>query len=124
MKKALIKKIAVGAAMASFLLPLAAFAQLDQDALGLNYATETGLTTTDVRTTISKIINAFMGLLGIVAVILILLGGFKWMMAQGNEDKIDEAKKLMLSGVIGLIIIMSAFAIAQFIIGAIVNGTA
>jgi uncharacterized membrane protein YjgN (DUF898 family) len=123
MNKLLIKKIIVGASMAAVLLPVAAFAQLNSTDLGLEYGQATGLTTTDVRTTISRVINAFMSLLGLVAVVLILLGGFKWMMAQGNEEKIDEAKKLMMSGVVGLIIVMSAYAIAQFVIGAIVKGT-
>ena len=124
MTKRMIKHIAVGATLAAMMLPVAVMAQTSTVDLGLTYATETGLTTTDVRVTISRIINAFMGLLGIVAVVLILLGGFKWMMAAGNQDKIDEAKKLMMSGVIGLIIIMSAYAIAQFVIGAIIKGTA
>jgi len=92
--------------------------------VGLNYATAIGLGTQDVRTTVSNVIRAFMGLLGIVAVVIILLGGFKWMTAGGNEDKVGEAKKLIISGIIGLVIIMSAYAIAQFVVGAIVNGTA
>jgi uncharacterized membrane protein len=53
---------------------------------------------------------------GIIAVVIILAGGFKWMTAGGNEDKVGEARKMIISGVIGLAIIMSAFAIAQFVI--------
>ncbi|MBN1584892.1 hypothetical protein JW899_00810 [Candidatus Uhrbacteria bacterium] len=121
MNKLLTKKIAVGAAMAAAMLPIVAMAQGPD--LGLEYATATGLTSTDVRTTISMLINAFMGLLGIVAVCLILFGGFKWMMAAGNTERVEEAKKLMISGVIGLIIIMTSYSIAQFVIGAIQKGT-
>ena len=57
-----------------------------------------------------------LSLLGIVAVVIILLGGFKWMTAGGNDDKVEEAKKLILSGIIGLAIIMSAWAIARFVL--------
>jgi hypothetical protein len=46
--------------------------------------------------------------LGVIAVILVLWGGFKWMTAAGNEDGITEAKKLMGAGVIGLVIILAA----------------
>jgi hypothetical protein len=121
MSKNSLKKLAYGAATASLtLLPTLAQAQVD---LGLNYATAIGLGTQDVRTTVSNVIRAFMGLLGIVAVVIILLGGFKWMTAAGNEEKVSEAKKLIISGVIGLIIILSAYAIAQFVVGAIINGT-
>lgn len=122
MRKATIKKYAV-ATMATTALTLPMFAFAAGADLGLNYATEIGLATTDVRTTVSRIIRAFMGLLGIVAVIIILLGGFKWMTAGGNEEKVAEAKKLIISGIIGLVIIMSAYAIAQFVVGAIINGT-
>lgn len=108
-------------ALAVGLPTIASAASVD---LGLNYATAIGLGTQDVRTTVANVIRAFMGLLGIVAVIIILLGGFKWMTAAGEEEKVQEAKKLIISGVIGLVIIMMAFAIAQFVINAVVNGTA
>jgi len=124
MTKNTLKRVAISSAtFAAMAVPMVALAQLSASDLGLEYATATGLGTEDVRTTVSKVINAFMGLLGIVAVVIILLGGFKWMTAGGNEDKVGEAKKLILSGIIGLIIIMSAYAIAQFVVGAVVQGT-
>jgi len=66
--------------------------------------------------TITQIINVALSLLGIVAVVIILAGGFKWMTAGGNEEKTTEARKLIFAGIIGLAIIMSAWAIAQFVI--------
>jgi type IV secretory pathway VirB2 component (pilin) len=62
-------------------------------------------------------------LLGTIAVAIVLAAGFKWMTAGGNEDKIDEAKKLMTSGVVGLIIILSAWGIATFIINQLSSAT-
>ncbi len=103
--------------------PMVVFAQNGSVDLGLNYATALGLGTQDIRTTISNVIKSFMGLLGVLAVVIVLLGGFKWMLSGGSEEKVAEAKKMIVSGAIGLIIIMMAFAIAQFVIGAIVNGT-
>lgn len=76
-----------------------------------------GLGTEDVRVTVAKIIRAFMGLLGIVAVVIILYGGFLWMTSAGNEEQVDKARKVITSGVIGLAIILSAVAITQFAIG-------
>lgn len=122
MRKATITKIAATAATVAVVAAPAIALAAGPD-LGLNYATAIGLGTQDVRTTVSGVIKAFMGLLGIVAVVIILLGGFKWMTAGGNEEKVAEAKKLIISGVIGLVIIMSAYAIAQFVVGAVINGT-
>lgn len=66
--------------------------------------------------TVANIIRVAMGLLGIVAVVIILIGGFTWMTAGGNDEKVGEAKKWIFSGVIGLAIILSAYAIASFVI--------
>lgn len=90
---------------------------------GLNYVTVAGLPTGDVRTTIAVIINVAMGLLGIVAVVIILVGGFKWMTAMGNEENVKTAKKLIFQGVIGLVIILSAYAIASFVLTSIITAT-
>lgn len=91
--------------------------------LGMNYGTYTGLGTKDVRETVARIINVALGLLGIVAVVIILIGGFEWMTAGGNEEKTGEAKKRILAGVIGLAIILAAYAIAQFVINSLKTAT-
>lgn len=88
-------------------------AQVD---LGLQFAQETGLTTTDIRVVIANIIRVAFGLLGIVAVGVILYGGFIWMTSGGDRSKIESAKKILINGVIGLVIILSAFGITEFII--------
>jgi hypothetical protein len=64
---------------------------------------------------ITNIMNWLFGFLGILAVLVILYGGFKWMTAGGDDDKVGEAKKLIINGIIGLIIILSAYAIATFV---------
>lgn len=87
--------------------------------LGLGYATATGLTTTDIRTIIGNIIKGFFALLGLVAVVLILYAGVLWMTSQGNEEKISQAKRIMINAVIGLTIMMAAYAITAFIFRAI-----
>ena len=103
-------------------LPSSAMALTSGD-LGLDYATATGLTSTDIRTTAAKIINVALGLLGIIAVVIILIGGFKWMTAGGNEEKVGEAKKLISAGVIGLVIIITSYAIANFVLTSLLEAT-
>jgi len=122
MKKGLIKAAIFTAVFSLVALPLMASAVVDLD-VGLNYATATGLGTKDIRETIASIINVAMGLLGIVAVCIILLGGFKWMTAAGNEEKVGDAKKLLVAGIIGLVIILTAYAIATFVVSSILNAT-
>lgn len=72
--------------------------------------------TRDIKDTIAQIINIILGFLGVIAVIIILAGGFKWMVAGGNEDKVAEARTMIIQGVIGLVIIFAAWAIASFVI--------
>lgn len=91
--------------------------------LGLGYGSVIGLTTQDVRVTIANIIRVALGLLGIVAVIIILYAGVIWMTAQGDKTKTDKSKKLMTEGVIGLAIILAAYAITSFVINSLVQAT-
>ena len=77
----------------------------------------------DLRFTIGKIINVALSLLGVVAVVIVLLGGFKWMTAGGNEEKTTEARNLIFAGVIGLAIILSAWAIALFVLKSLATAT-
>lgn len=81
------------------------------------------LATTDPRAIIGNIINVALGFLGVIAVGIILMGGFKWMTAGGGEEKVTEAKKLIGAGVIGLVIILASWAISTFVIEAIYGAT-
>ncbi len=88
---------------------------------GKTFAGEAGLGNADLMTTISSIIRIALGFLGVIAVVIILLGGFKWMTSGGNDTKVGDAKKLIFAGIIGLVIVLSAYAIATFVINSIVK---
>ena len=121
------KKIAAGlTALGGLFSALPAFAGLSPDLsaqinTNLAYGTQTGLGTRDIRSVIMTIINVILGFLSIIAIIIVLMGGFKWMTAGGNEDKISEAKKLIVAGVVGLAVIFSSYAIALFVVRSLVN---
>lgn len=117
-----------------FLMALAfapvAQAQLgsDQDPYGVQQVEESlggrlGGEDVDFIDSVVGIINILLGLLGLIAVIIILMGGFKWMTAGGNDEKVAEARKLIFSGIIGLAIILSAWAIARFVIDSLQQAT-
>lgn len=90
---------------------------------GLSYSTIVGWGTQDLRTTIMLVINILIGFLGIVAVVGIVYGGFKYMTAGGNEEQAAGGRKVIAAGVIGLVIIFTAYAIASFTVSSLANAT-
>ncbi len=117
MNKKIVKHLLAFAMLAFLAIPAVSFAQLTNEQMGMDIINDnTSLSNRDPRETVARLIDVAMLLLGIIAVGIVLLGGFKWMTAGGNEDKVGEAKKLMGAGVIGLIIVLSAWGIATFIL--------
>ena len=90
---------------------------------GLNYGTATGLGTRDIREGAMAIVSVLLGFLGIVAIIIILYGGFVWLTAAGNEEKVAQAKKIISAGIIGLVIIFVSYALATFVIDQLITAT-
>ena len=75
---------------------------------------ETG-TPTDVRTITGNIIKVFLAFLAIIFTVLIIVAGYKWMTAGGNETRLADAKAQIRTGIIGFIIILCAYAITEFV---------
>ena len=76
---------------------------------------------TDLTGQISLILNTVYVVIGIVAVIMIILGGVNYATSQGDPAKIKKAKDTILYGIVGLVIVLLAFAITAFVLGAL-NG--
>ena len=93
------------------------------DLLDNDFKASTGLGDANIKTTIGNIINVALGFLGIVAVVIILYGGVIWMTASGSQDKIKKAQGIIVAGAIGLAIILSAYAITQFVISEFIGAT-
>jgi predicted small integral membrane protein len=68
---------------------------------------------------ISKVINAAFLVIGLVAAIMIVVGGVNYMTAQGDPSKVTKGKKIMITGLVGLIIALLAFAIVNFVLNAL-----
>jgi len=73
--------------------------------------------------TVGSLIQVALGMVGLIAILLVIYGGFKWMTSGGSEEKVDEAKKLLYSGIIGLVIIFSAYALSSFVLKALTKAT-
>lgn len=98
--------------------------QVTAQDLGLYYGEAIGLGTRSLQETIASIIRVVLSLLGIVALVIVIAGGFKWMTASGSDDKVKEAKKMIFQGIIGLAIVLSAFAISKFVIESLTTAVA
>lgn len=88
---------------------------LAQESFGFEYATALNMGTRDIRAIVFSIINIFLGFLGIVAIIIILYGGYVYMTSAGDPGKIETAKKILINGAIGLAIIFFSWAIVMFV---------
>jgi hypothetical protein len=111
----------------SMMMPVATLAQgdLTTDDLGVGVIQDDiKLGGGDVRQTAARLINVALGFLGIIAVVIVLIGGFKYMVSGGNDEKTSEARRLILSGIIGLAIILSAWAITSFVLSRLLEATA
>ena len=71
----------------------------------------------DARAVVKSVLSTVFIWLGIIAVIVIIIGGVLYMTAQGDTTKIATAKKAILYAVIGLIVALLSFAIVNFILG-------
>ncbi len=68
------------------------------------------------ETLIIQIINLVLTFVGVAFLILMIYGGITWMTASGNETKVDKAKKIIIAGVIGVIVVFAAYVISQFVV--------
>lgn len=64
---------------------------------------------------IGSIVGVVLSFIGLLFFILMIYGGLTWMTAAGNQQQIDKAKSLIVSAIVGLIIVMAAYAITSFI---------
>ena len=89
-----------------------------------NIATEAGFNPDEIDfgATVAIVIEAFLSLLGIIFLILIIWAGWRWMTAQGDEQKVTQAKDTIQRAIIGLIITISAYSITYFVLSRLPGG--
>lgn len=64
---------------------------------------------------IGKVVGAILAFVGVIFFCLILWAGFGWMLAKGNEEEINKAKEVIFGAVLGLIVILGAYAITNLV---------
>ena len=114
----LVLKTAIAFGLFAVVLFLTRGAVLAQADLGLGQVEGTLAiaTQTDIRVIIARIIEAALGLVGVIMVGLIVYAGFLYMTSAGDPAKVGTAKKIITQAIIGLLIILSSLAITEFVI--------
>ncbi|MBU2509677.1 Ig-like domain-containing protein, partial [Patescibacteria group bacterium] len=104
---------------AYFALPTEVFAQVETGLEAVGDVVK--LPDTDPIIIATRIINISLGFLGIIMVSLMVYAGFLWMTSGGEATKVDKAKKIITSAVIGSVIILSSWAITRFILERLID---
>lgn len=66
---------------------------------------------------ITNIINTMLFLIGIISVIMLIIGGLRYVISGGDQTAVQNAKNTILYAIVGLIISLLALAIVQFVTG-------
>lgn len=70
---------------------------------------------TDFPAAIGRVVGAVLAFVGVIFMVLMIYGGFTWMMARGNEQEVSKAKSLIEAAVVGLIIVLMAYSLTEFL---------
>ncbi len=114
--KYLLAGAAVAAAPFVSAAPALAATNLDLGSQLGEVGDDTGLSDEDLTTTLGTLINIGLSLLGIVFLCLTLYAGWLWMTAAGDSKQTGKAKDILITAVVGLVILLSAYAISNFVI--------
>lgn len=71
-----------------------------------------------LRGLILRIINYFLGFLGILAVVMVIYGGITYVTAAGKDEALQNAKKIIMYSLIGIIVILLSFAVVNTVLSA------
>ena len=100
-------------------LPYFVFAQSSAlkklETVGSTEGPYSAATETSVSEILGTAVNVLLGMLGTIFIILIIIAGFNWMIAAGDEEKLTKAKNTIRRAIIGLLIVAASYAIWYFI---------
>ncbi len=76
-----------------------------------------------INTSISQVIGIVLSFLGVLFLVLIIIAGYQWMTAGGNEEQIKKAWERIRNSIIGLVIVLAAYAITFLVTSILANQT-
>lgn len=92
----------------------------EDDPSGSSMASTIGLSDRSLPEIIASIINIVLSVLGIVLVVIIIYSGIQWMTSDGDKG-VKSAKERLTNAVIGLVIVVAAWAITSFVVSSIMG---
>ena len=72
----------------------------------------------------SQIVNLLLLTLGLFCIALLIYAGYIWLIARGNKEEAEKAKKIITGTVIGLLVVLTSYGVTEYIFRTIVNATA
>lgn len=75
----------------------------------------------EVQSLIGRVIKVIMGLVGAIALLMFVYGGFLWMTAAGNDDKVAKGKEIFIWATAGLAVIFTSYIIVYFILSSLLG---
>lgn len=108
--------------LTALLTPLFASAQSSQNTLnGLKQTGDKveGVSREPLSAQVGNIVGAILSFVGVIFLLLMIYGGLMWMTARGNEEQVQKARSTIVAAIIGLVVVMAAYAITSFIGGAL-----
>jgi len=68
---------------------------------------------------IQNVLNTIYSIVGVIAVIVIIIGAYSYVTAQGEEAKVKRGRDTIVYGIVGLLVVMLAFAITTFVLNSL-----
>lgn len=110
---ALLILVSANQALAQENIPVSSGSNIQSQSDAFN--SEAGFQSTEIGSIIALLIKVVLGFLAIIFLVLMILAGFKWMTAAGNEDQVKKAQATIKMAVIGLLIVLAAYGVTYFI---------
>ncbi len=78
-------------------------------------------TVTKPQQLVGKIISAVLGIIGTIALLMFIYGGFIWMTAAGNEKKVSQGRDILIWAAIGMAVVFTSYAAVKFLISDVIG---
>jgi amino acid transporter len=117
------KQITAAVVLVALAMPVLAMAQILPATAPGGLPTTVFGTSDRVSTILLRIVEIALSLAGLIAILFLIIGGFRYVTAAGNEEAAESAKKTILNAIIGIIVIILSFVILRVIDNALRGST-